>query len=85
MSDDKCFTQKFMEGFGLEFPKDADNFVEIFSRFADEGGTFGQLIEELVEAFPEKKDRILGVPLFTEIDGEVYRATLPLEDYDQVE
>ena len=68
MSEDKCITQRFMEGFGLDFPKDADKFVEIFSRFGHEGGTFGQLIEELVEAFPEKKDQILGIPIFTEIE-----------------
>jgi hypothetical protein len=73
-----------MEGFGLDFPKDAEKFVEIFSRFADENGTFGQLIEELLEAFPDKKNQILGIPMFTEFDGEVHRVTLPIEDYDQV-
>ena len=33
MPSEKCFTQRFMEGFGLEFPKDADRFVEILERF----------------------------------------------------
>ena len=60
MDDEKCFTQRFMEAFGLEFPKDAYRFVEIFNRFSEDGGIFGQLIDELVEAFPEKRDRILG-------------------------
>jgi len=62
----KCFTQRFMEGFGLEFPKDADRFVEIFTRFAEAGGTFGQFIDELVVAPPEKKDQISGLPIYTE-------------------
>jgi hypothetical protein len=70
MADEKCFTQKFMEGFGLEFPKDADRFVEIFTRFTEDGGMFGQLIDELVDAFPEKKDRILVLPIYSEFDGE---------------
>jgi hypothetical protein len=63
MSGEKSFTQRFMEGFGLEFPEDADKFLQAFTRFSEGGGTFGQLIVELVEAFPEKKERILGVSI----------------------
>lgn len=70
MASEECFTQRFMEGFGLEFPKDADRFVEIFTRFAEDGGTFGQLIDELGEAFPEKGDQILGLPIYSGFDGE---------------
>lgn len=66
MAEDKCLTQRFMEGFGLEFPKDAKKFAEIFTRFGDEGGTFGQLIDELVEAFPDKKESILSVTVMTD-------------------
>ena len=60
MPSEKCFTQRFMQGFGPKFPKDADRFVEIFTRFSEDSGTFGQLIDELVEAFPEEKDQVLG-------------------------
>ena len=72
MSEDKCFTQRFMEGFGLDFPEDANKFVEIFTRYGDEGGTFGQLINDLVEAFPDKRERILSIPVHTTTDGEVH-------------
>ena len=65
---EKCFTQRFMEGFGLEFPKDAKKFAEIFTRFGDEGGTFGQLIDELIDAFPDKKDSILKVTVVMDED-----------------
>jgi hypothetical protein len=70
MADEKCFTQRFMEGFGLEFPKDVDRFIEIFIKFSEDSGTIGQLIDEWVEAFPEKKDRILGLPIYSGFDGE---------------
>ena len=70
MSEDKCFTQRFIEGFGLEFPKDADKFLEIFERFA-EGGSFEQLQGDLVEAFPDKQETILSIPVDTTADDEV--------------
>jgi len=60
MPNEKCFTQRFMEGFGLEFPKDADRFVEILERFDDQDGTLGQLFDDVIDALPEKMDRILG-------------------------
>lgn len=41
MADDKCFTQRYMEAFGLEFPMDADRFVQIMERFDEDGGSFG--------------------------------------------
>ena len=69
MADDKRFTERFMEGFGLEFPKDADKFLEIFERFAD-GGTFGRLSDELCEAFPDKRESILSVPIYVNDGGE---------------
>ena len=56
-----------MEGFGLEFPQDADNFLDIFERFAD-GGTFDQLTNELCEAFPDKRESILSVPAYVDKD-----------------
>jgi len=67
MAEDKCFTERFMEGFGLEFPEDADKFLSIFERFA-EGGTFGQLQDDLVEAFPDKRESILSVPIYVDDD-----------------
>ena len=79
MSEGKCVTQRLMEGFGLEFPKDADKFVEIFTRKGDEGGTFGHLIDELIEAFPDKKEVILSIPVHTTTDGEVH-VELPSKD-----
>ena len=73
MAEEKCFIQKYIEEFGLEFPKDASKFFEVMEKSDEENWTLGQFFEALVEAFPEKKDRILSIPLFTEIDGEVFR------------
>jgi hypothetical protein len=53
MAGEKCFTQRFMEGLGLEFPKDADRFLEIFTRFGEEDGTIGQLIDDVMKDFSE--------------------------------
>ena len=61
MADEKCMTQKLVEGFGLEFPKDARKFAEIFLKSEDEN--FDQLLNDLAEAFPEKRESILGVPV----------------------
>jgi len=63
LPEEKCFSQRLMEGFGLEFPKDADKFLEIFERFS-EGGTLGQLHGDLAKAFPEKSESILSVPVY---------------------
>ena len=69
MADEQFFTQRFMEGFGLDFPKDADRFVDILERFDEDGGTIGQLFEEVVEAFSDKKDQILSLPIHIGFDG----------------
>jgi hypothetical protein len=34
----------------------------------------------LIEAFPEKRESIMNVPIFTEIDGKPVRVSLGLED-----
>ena len=54
---------KIMEGFELGFPQDADKFLDIFERFADDE-TFDQLTNELCEAFPDKREIILSVPVY---------------------
>ena len=82
---EKSFTQKALEGFGLDYPDDVEKFLEVLEASTGEGGTLGGMFEALIEAFPDKKDRILNVPLFTEIDGEVHRVTLPIDKYDQSE
>ena len=61
MADEKCMTQKLMEGFGLEFPKDARKFAEIFLKSED--GDLDQLLNDLVKTFPEKRESILSVPV----------------------
>ena len=40
----------------------------------------GELFDELIEAFPEKRESILNFPMYTEIDGELVWATLPEKD-----
>ena len=77
--EEESIAQSLVEGYGLEFPKDADKFFDIFFRFED-GGTVGELFDALVEAFPEKKESILNVPMYVEIDGELKRAKLLRED-----
>ena len=69
MAGEKCFTRRFMEGFGLAFPEDVERFVEIFTRFSEDGGTLGQLFDDVMEAFPKKKERILNLPIYTGFDG----------------
>jgi hypothetical protein len=44
-------------------------FLEIFERFA-ESGTFGLLQDDLVEAFPDKRESILSVPVYADDGGE---------------
>ncbi len=61
-----------MERYGLEFPVDADKFFEIFLRF-ENGGAVGGLFDELIEAFPDKKESILNFPMYAEVDGELVR------------
>ena len=69
----------FIEGFGLEFPKDYEKFAEVMGRF-DDGGTVGELFDALIEAFPDKKESILDFPMYAEIDGKLVRVRLPEKD-----
>ena len=69
----------FIEGFGLEYPKDAEKFFEVFDRF-EAGGTVGELFDALVEAFPDKRESILDFPMYTEVDGELVRIRFPEKD-----
>jgi hypothetical protein len=69
----------FIEGFGLEYPKDYPKFAEVFSRF-DEWLTVGELFDVLIEAFPDKKESILDFPMYAEIDGKMVRVRLHEKD-----
>ena len=40
----------------------------------------GELFDELIEAFPDKKESILNFPMYAEIDGELVRVRLPDKD-----
>jgi hypothetical protein len=60
----------FIEGFGLEFPKDYEKFTEVMDRFGD-GGTIGEFFDALIEAFPDKKESILDFPMYIEVNGEL--------------
>ncbi len=55
MAEEKYFTQRFMERFGLEFPKDAKKFAEIIEKNFSENGTLGQLFDDVAKAFPKKR------------------------------
>lgn len=66
MAEEKSFTQEYIEGFGLEFPKDSDKFLEIFEKFSKQEGTFDQFVDELIEAFPDRKESILNVTVLTD-------------------
>ena len=72
----KYIIKTFIEGFGLEYPKDYPKFAEIMGRF-DDGGTVGELFDALIEAFPDKKESILDFPMYTEVDGKLVRVRLP--------
>jgi hypothetical protein len=76
---EKFITQKFMEGFSLDYPEDLEKFNEVFFNFTREGGSINQLFKDLVEAFPDKKEKILNAPMFTTIDGEVHEVVLPID------
>lgn len=79
MAVEKFITQKFMEGFSLDYPEDLEKFNEVFFNFTREGGSINQLFKDLVEAFPDKKEKILNAPMFTTIDGEVHEVVLPID------
>jgi hypothetical protein len=80
MTEEKCFTQKYIEGFGLEFPKDANKFLEVMEKSDKENWTLGQFFEALIKAFPDKKESILNVPAYADVDGELRKAELHKED-----
>ena len=71
---------QFVEGFGLEYPKDAEKFFEIFFGYEEGDKTVEELFDELIEAFPDKKESILNFPMYAEIDGELVRVRLPDRD-----
>ena len=79
MAAEKFITQNFMEGFGLDYPKDLERFNEVFGKFTGNGGSLYQLFKELVEAFPDKKEKILKAPMFTILDGRVHEGTPPID------
>jgi hypothetical protein len=80
MAGEKFITQKFMEGFGLDYPEDLEKFNEVFSNFTREGGSPNQLLEDLVKAFHDKNEKIRNAPMFTTIDGEVHDIQLGTDD-----
>jgi len=71
MAAEEFITNKFMEGFGLDYPEDLEKFNEVFSNFTREGGSPNQLFKDLVEVFPNKREKIRNAPMFKNIDGEV--------------
>ena len=73
-------TAQFIEGFGLEYPKDAEKFCEIFFEYEEGEKTVGEVFDELIEAFPDKKESILNFPMYAEINGELVRVRLPDKD-----
>jgi hypothetical protein len=77
--DEKSIAQ-FIEGFGLAYPKDAEKFFEIFFGYEEGEKTVGELFDELIEAFPDKKESIMNFPMYAEIDGELVRVRLPKKD-----
>jgi hypothetical protein len=72
VTEEKFISQKFMEGFGLNYPKDLEKFKEVFGTFTGNGGSLYQLCKDLAKAFPDKKEKILNAPMFTIMDEEVH-------------
>jgi hypothetical protein len=66
----KYIIKTFIEGFGLEFPKDYEKFAEVMGRF-ENGGTARELYDALIETFPDKKESILAFPMYIEVNGEL--------------
>jgi len=79
MAGEKFVTQNFMEGFGLDYPKDLEKFNEVFVKFTGNGGSLYQLFKDLAEAFPDKKEKMLNAPMFTTLDGEVHEGKPPID------
>ena len=78
MAGEKFITQNFMEGFGLDYPKDLEKFNEVFRKYTANGGSLYQLFKDLVEAFPDKKEKILNAPMLATLDGEADEAKPPI-------
>jgi ABC-type glycerol-3-phosphate transport system substrate-binding protein len=76
MLREKFITRKFMEDFGLDYPKDLEKFHEVLFKITDRGGSLNQLFTDLVEAFPDKKEKILKAPMFKTIDGKGTHGTV---------
>jgi hypothetical protein len=79
MAGEKFITQNFMEGFGLDYPKDLEKFNEVFGKYTANGGSLNQLFKDLVEAFPDKKEKILNAPMLVTLDGEVHESQPPVD------
>jgi hypothetical protein len=79
MAGEKFITQKFMEGFGLDYPQDLERFNEVFVKFTGNGGSLYQLFKDLVEVFPDKKEKMLNAPMFTTLNGEVHEGKPPID------
>jgi hypothetical protein len=52
--DERSIAQ-FIEGFGLEYPEDAEKFSEIFFGHEDGEKPVGELFDELIELFRIKR------------------------------
>ena len=68
MTEDKSFMQNFMERFGLEFPEDAKKFVKTIENNFLANGSLFQFFDDLIEAFPEKSEIIMSVPISIDDD-----------------
>jgi len=80
MAGEKFITQNFMEGFGLDYPEDLEKFHEVFFNFTREGGSLNQLFKDLVQVFPDKKEKIQNAPMFTTTEKEVPVGRLATDD-----
>jgi hypothetical protein len=45
-----------------------------------EGGTLGKMFDAMIEAFPDKKETILSIPVHRTTDGEVQIHLLSKDD-----
>ena len=68
---EKSFTQKAVEGWGLDYPQDVEKFLEVLEESTGEGGTLEGMFNAMIKAFPEKKETILSIPVHRTADGEI--------------
>ena len=73
----KELTGKFIKFFQFVYPLNESN---VFFGYEEGEKTVGELFDELIEAFPDKKESILNFPMYAEIDGELVRVRLPERD-----